>query len=59
MTPQERVATKIIQYDEPLLKYKTKAELLVYIQDSDVDISVLKGEMVDDLYYISCEIQYL
>ena len=46
MTPQERVATKISQYDGPQLKNKTKYELLGNIKISGVDISVMNGKRV-------------
>ena len=56
MTPQERVATKFSQYDEPQLKDNTKAELLGNLKSSGVYISLLKGKSVDEMQEISHKI---
>ena len=53
MTPQERVATKFSQYNEPQLKDKTKAYLLGNIKSYGVDISVVKEERVGGMQDIS------
>ena len=46
MTPQERVATKFSQYDEPQLKDKTKDEFIGNLKSSGVGIYVLKWNIV-------------
>ena len=56
VNPQERVATKFINYDDLLLKYKTKSDLLDNLKIFLVDMSVLKGERVGELQDISHEI---
>ena len=56
MTPQERIVTKFSQYDELILKYKTKSYLLGNRKISGVDISVVKGNRVGDLQYFYHEI---
>ena len=55
MTPQERADMKFSQYDNPSLKDKTKDESLGNIKTSDVDVSVVKWNMVCELQVISCE----
>ena len=42
MTPKECAAKTFSHYDEPLLKYKTNAELLGKLKSSSVDIYVVK-----------------
>ena len=49
MNPQERVDTKLSQYDEPQLKYNTKIGLLINIKSAGVDIYVVEGNRVGDL----------
>ena len=49
MTPQELLATKFSQYDEPQLKDKTNAELLGNLKSARVDISVVKGKRAGEL----------
>ena len=52
MTPQQHIDKKSSQYYEPLLKDKTKDELLGNIKITGVDMSVVKGERLGELQYI-------
>ena len=51
-TQQERLKKKFSKYDEPQLKYNTKADLLSNLKSSGVDISLVKGKRVVELQYI-------
>ena len=53
MNPQEHVDTTFIQYDEPQLKDKTKSELLGNLKSVDMDIYVVKEDIVGELQDIS------
>ena len=53
ITPQERLFKKSIQCDDPQLKDKAKAELLVSLKSSGGDIYVAKGKRVGYLQDIA------
>ena len=49
MTPQEHLATKFSQYDDPQLKYKAEDELLGNLKSDGVDIYIMKWKRVGEL----------
>ena len=55
MTPQERISTKFIHYDDLSFKDNIKAELVGNIKISGVDMYVVKGEKVIEMQDISRE----
>ena len=55
MTTQKRIATKFSEYDEPLLKYKTRVELLGNLRINGVDMYVVGCKRVGKLQDVFCE----
>ena len=53
MTPQEHADKNFVHYNEPQLKYKTKAELIGNIKSAGTDISILKWKRLGELQDIS------
>ena len=49
MTPQQHVATKFTQCNDPQLKDNTRAELLGNLKITGVDISTVKGRRLSEI----------